>query len=228
MAKRSRSRKSPRTQSRRASGRLGLTQPPPTSYSSIRCNTTLRGTLVTRISDHHLFTGLFSVNNLLTGYPKLASVFKEVKILKVKVWLVTTLPSSASGIISLLVAPSALAYSSDDFADFSCSPGVMTRKSFQTLHGVYYPTQPSERNWFPVGSQEKAFAVQICAVNIPELPALNPPPLTSPDLVSADPKLKRADVQIVWDAHLMFRGRYSQSKPPKLESTVRRIGARFK
>lgn len=189
------SRKRPRRSTRRSRSRRGMSSLPPlTSFNGLKCNTVLRSSVIKGISENMLQVVDFTTSSLFASYPQLTSVFKEVKVCKVKVWLVTTLSSASSGVISLCVTPKDLVNSQDTYAGFSCTPGVMTRKSFQTLHGLYYPTEPDERNWFLISAKRHLFTAQIWAKDLPK------PTGTSTTV----------DVQLIYDAHVMFRGRVTQ------------------
>lgn len=168
--------------------------PPPLPFNGLRSNTVLRGSVLLKIQENSLVVNDFTVVTALGGYPQLKSCFREIKVLMVKVWLVTTLPTSSSGVISLCVAPKDMINTKDTYAGFSCTPGVMTRKSYQTLHGKWYPTEPDERNWFPVDADKHLFAIQIFGKDLPKVG-------TSTEV----------EVQIIYDAHVLFRGRASPS-----------------
>lgn len=169
--------------------------PPLLPFNSLKCNTTFRGSIIRAIQENSLTVIDFTVASLFSPYAQIGACFKEVKVLKVKLWLVTTLSASSSGVISFCVSPKDLVNAKDSYANFSCTPGVMTRKSYQTLHGQYFPTEPDERNWFPIIGSQHLFTVQIFGKDLPK-----PSGTTT-----------AVDVQIIWDAHLQFRGRMGQS-----------------
>lgn len=170
--------------------------PPPIPFNNLKCNTVLRGSSTKKIQENVLVVADFSVAAIISGFPQIVAVFKEIKISKVKVWLVTTLSTSSSGVISFAITPKDMVNAKDTYAGFSCTPGVMTRKSFQTLHGQYHPTEPDERNWFPINSTRQLFTAQIFAKDLPTSNSTND---------------TAVEVQLIWDAHVMFRGRTSPS-----------------
>lgn len=191
-SRKSKPRKKSRRSTRRPRAKRGMSSlPPPLSFNGLKCNTTFRSSILLQIQDNSLLAHDFSIKDLSKSYPQMISCFKEVKIMKVKFWLVTTLSAASSGVISFCVTPKDMVNSKDSYANFSCTPGAMTRKSYQTLHGMYFPTEPDERNWFPIDSTKHLLTLQIFGKDLPKSSGTD----TS------------VEVQIIYDAHLAFRGK---------------------
>lgn len=135
---------------------------------------------------------VFRTQTLVSGYPQVVAAFKEIKVLKVKVWAYTSLSTSSPGTLTMITCPMGLAQKNSTQKLAVAAPGAITRKIWQPLHGVYFPTEPSERDWLPIDTQHLVFDLEFFPWNIPVPAELN--------------EVQYAQIQIIVDAHVMLRG----------------------
>lgn len=174
--------------------------PPLLNFNKQLMDTVIRGTKTFRLKPNQInVTGLlytqrrrfnFTIKSLISGYSHLVDVFSEFKIVKVRVWAYTTLSTSAPGIATMVVTPSDYIPKSTSYEQLTVIPGAITRRIWQPLHSVYYPTSPSERNWFPSSETKVLFSLLFMARDIP------PPDSTAYE----------NELQVIWDVHLRCRG----------------------
>lgn len=182
---------------RRARPRGITSYPPLVSFNKQLLNTTLRFTSTGSFQVDSLIAHDFTVKTLFTGYPQLVSCFKELKIIRAKVWITPAAGMNSAGFYTICVTPHDLINPSETFTGLSSNPGSMTRKVFQPLHGSYFPTEPDERNWFPASSDKHLFVVQLMANSLD---------------ASGSTNQTKIAYQLVCDVHMRFRGRVSTVK----------------
>lgn len=174
---------------RRSVARM-TTAPPLQSFNKQLMNTVLRGSVTKGISNNSLLVVDFSVKELMSSYSQLPALFSEFKIQRVKVWAYTTLSTASSGVATLLVAPSDEVSQKITSDQLASSPGAITRRIWQPFHCNYYPTSPSEREWFGSDLNRQLLTLQFLARDIP----------TPSDAVTKN------ELQIIWDVHVRCRG----------------------
>lgn len=90
-----------------------------------------------------------------------ATTFSEVRVKRVSIWVIPSAPTSATGLLCLVVAPSdelrVDPSKPPKFMTLGGAPGAIVRKCFQPAHSTWFPTSPSERGWFSTSSTEKLF-----------------------------------------------------------------------
>lgn len=170
--------------------------PPLQNFNKILSNTVLRGSSSDKIQVSSLVAIDFTKSNLFADYSSLAAAYKECKIKKVCVWVSTNLSATSPGLWTSIVAPVDEINGKDTYSMLSASPGSYTRKIFQPLHGVYYPTEPAERNWFDTKSKDYLFTLQVMTSEMPPNNSIKYDPIY---------------IQVIWDAHILFRGRRTQT-----------------
>lgn len=199
MAKGNKSRRGKKRQTKRMVRRrrsLGISnQPPPLHFNQQMMNTVLRYSVSKIANNDELLVLDFTTDNLFSSYPQLRICFREVKIIRSKLWIMPQLSSTAPGLYTFCVAPKDQVNPSETFNGLSSTPGCITRKVSQTAKAVYYPTEPSEKDWFPVGSGRHLFVGQVFATGLVKSNGIN---------VNGNLPL-----QVVCDTHLRFRGRAS-------------------
>lgn len=164
--------------------------PPLLPFNRKLVNTTFRGSAIKGIEENNVLNVVFTTQTIIAGYPQVVAAFKEMKILRAKVWAYTTLSAAASGTITMITCPPELAQSKTTAEFVAAAPGAITRKVWQPLHGVYYPTEPTERDWFDIGSTHSVFVVQLFPKDLPKSDSTTP----------------KNEVQFVWDVHVQLRG----------------------
>lgn len=169
-----------------------MNAPPLQPFNKKLMNTVVRGCVFKTIQESSLLVIDFTVQAVISSYPQLTSCFKEIRIKRVNVWMYTTLSAASSGTITLAVCPKDEINPSATPVTLATTPGSITRRVWQSLHAMYYPTEPDERNWFPIKQDKHLFVVQIIGKDLPK-----PGNSINPDVL---------DVQIVWDAHVELRG----------------------
>lgn len=189
-------RRAPRTPRRRNRQRRMTAAPPLMPFNRSLMNTTLRGSSVKTFASSALLTLDFTTDVIFSAYASLVNAFREVKVQRVKVWVYTSLSSSSSGLATMIVAPKDEINAAESLATVTSSPGAITRKIWQPFHGVYYPTEPDERNWFTTSDKRHLFVLQFYAQDLPPVNSAN----------------EKRELQIVWDAHVRFRGQSSSTK----------------
>lgn len=177
--------------SRRRTRHRVAASPPLINFNKTLMNTVIRASSTKGIQESNLETLIYSVNNLISGYPQLVSTFKEIKIKRVNVWTMSTCSTAASGSITMLVAPTAEVNSTETWDQLTVTPGASTKRIWQTVRGVYYPTEPDERNWMPISSKKPMFTVLLMVKDIP-----------ADNSVSS-----KCEVQVITDVHVVVRGR---------------------
>lgn len=173
------------------------TLPPLQPFNRQLVNTVLRTSTVQSMNQNSLTVHDYTASSLFASYPQLVSCFREVKIQKVRVWVVPACSTSSAGLYTVCVAPKDQLNSKEDFDGLSQDPGCITRKVFQTTHAVYYPTEPTERNWFPAKNTQHLFAVQLMCTGLDDTNGVKQPGMT---------------YQVICDAHVRFRGRATVAK----------------
>lgn len=166
------------------------TSPPLLPFNKKLVNSTFRGSAIKGLTENSALTVEFTTQTIISGYPQVVSAFKEMKIIRAKVWAYTTLSTTATGTITMITAPPELVQSKTTAVFAAAAPGAITRRVWQPLHGVYYPTEPTERDWFDIGSTHKVFSVQFFPKDLPKT-----------DSVAA-----AVEIQLVWDVHVQLRG----------------------
>lgn len=182
------------------------TSPPLLPFNRRLVNSTFRGSALKGIQDGAITTVSFNAQTIIAGYPQVVSAFKEMKILRVKVWAYTTLSSAAAGTITMITCPVDLIQPRTTAVFAAAAPGAITRKVWQPLHGVYYPTEPSERDWFDIGSTNAVFAVQLFPKDLPKSDSTGP----------------AYEIQLIWDAHVQLRGQKNGVQQNAPESHIER------
>lgn len=122
--------------------------------------------------------------------------FKEMKVVRVKIWAYTTLPTSASGIITMITSPADLSQKKTTAVLAAAAPGAITRKIYQPLRGVWFPTEPSERDWLTIDNSKLLFTVQFFPSNLPK----------------SDSTTAANGLTIIIDAHVQLRGQLNGVK----------------
>lgn len=191
-----------RRRTRRTSKRMGRrtrsrgmsipSLPPLQPFNRQLVNTVLRVSIVKSMNPDSLVVHDYSTSVLFSSYPQLVACFREVKIQKVRVWVVPASSTSSAGLYTICVAPKDQINVKEDFNGLSQDPGCITRKVFQTSHAVYYPTEPSEKNWFPTTSAQHLFSVQLICTGMDKSNSIAEPGMT---------------YQVICDSHVRFRGR---------------------
>lgn len=101
--------------------------------------------------------------NTLVGNPwdSLSKLFAEIKILRVNIYLYAKSISYQSvGIHTLVVTDKHEICETDrDFISTSSSPGAVTRRITQPLHGSWFPTEPTDRDWMPFNAKSDVLDV---------------------------------------------------------------------
>lgn len=184
------------------------TLPPLQPFNRQLVNTVMRTTYIKTLEPDSLEVTDFTATSLFSAYPQLVSCFKEVKIQKVKIWVIPSLGTASSGIYTLCVAPKSEVNGKDNFNGLSQTPGSITRKVFQTAHAMYYPTEPDERNWFSVTLTKQLFTVQVICTGLDQTNSVKQPSM---------------QYQIVCDAHVRLRGRASSITDDKDFIVVERL-----
>lgn len=192
-----------RSARRRPRGRRGRSisaRIPLQPFNKQLVNTVLRGSHTVGFQNNSLLVVDFTSEAIIAAYPQLFQSFREIKIQKVRVWLQTLSGTSSPGVISMIVAPKDEINSKATYDVVASTPGSITGKAFSTLHGVYFPTEPDERNWFLHSTNKHLFSVCFMAQGMASNALAN--------------ELK---IQIVWDAHVRMRGLTSSATAfPKL------------
>lgn len=118
-------------------------------------------------------------------------VFNEARVKRINFWFVSRLPITTPGNHSMCVV--------DDnnsnlkqvtFSIVCASPGSDTRRAYQTLATSWYPTEPSDRDWKPVTSDDDG---AICHIYIASS-------------VNASDKENVIDGSLIVDTHISLRG----------------------
>jgi hypothetical protein len=167
--------------------------PPMVPFNRTMMNSIVRGSSFGLLEENSVTFKPFTIQTMISGFSQLVSCFTEIKILKVFVWMTTTMPTSSTGVITMITTPT------DEFAQptkvtyqsLAAVPGAITRKVYQTLHGVYYPTEPKEKDWFKIDDNKTFFNVYWIGKDLP----------------TGDAIRKINDYQLIWDAHIKVRGR---------------------
>lgn len=168
--------------------------PPLQSFNKRLSSTVIRSVMYKTLQTDTLQAIDFTINDLISSFPQLLSCYKEIKVGKALVWVMPTSGNSSAGLYTLCVGPSEELNSKETFAGLSETPGCITRKIYQTSHAVYYPTSPTERNWFSIqtATDRQIFTAQLMCTGL------------GPSNGAQQPSMS---YQIVCDAHLSFRGR---------------------
>lgn len=190
-----RTKRTPRSNARRRRGSARLTATPPLlPFNRKAVNSTFRSAITQSISNNSFLTLSFYTKTLVEGYPHVFESFKEMKVVRVKIWAYTTLPTSASGIITMITSPADLSQKKTTATLAAAAPGAITRKIYQPLRGVWFPTEPSERDWFPIGNDSTKdkllFTVQFFPSNLPK----------------TDSTTAAHGLTLIIDAHVQLRG----------------------
>lgn len=175
--------------------------PPLLPFNDHKVATVLRSSYTFKITNGQPVGVPITSVSVLSGYSRLRSTFREMKLLKAKVWLVPTLSNQSSGLIAMSVGPKSLNVPPTTYVDFSCSPGCIARKSYQTLRGMYYPTEPAERNWIRTASSFHFGSAFIIPYGLPKVEKVDPK--------TGEKKLVDVpySVQLILDCHVILRGR---------------------
>lgn len=183
--------RAPRKARRRTrGGRRNMNRIPLQPFNRQLMNTVLRGSTTKSFNDNSLLIVEFTSDALLGAYSQIFASFREIKIQRVHVWVQTLCSTATSGVFTIVVAPKDVINNKATYDQLASTPGSISGRAFNTLHGLYYPTQPDERNWFPKHSTKSLFVVQFMSNGIPKENTINP-------------SLK---LQLVWDAHVRARG----------------------
>lgn len=130
---------------------IGPAAPPALSMMSNQCSLWLRTVQKLSFTNAKYNEKWNPSITTLIGNPwkPLANLFAELKVLRVNVYLYTRNTSLSSvGIHSLVVADKDEVYDvARDFISTSSTPGAVTRRITQPLHGTWFPTEPSDRDW---------------------------------------------------------------------------------
>lgn len=169
--------------------------PPMLNFNKQLMNTVIRGSKVVAFKSGDLVRHQFTFKTILEAYPQLPAVFSQFKIQRVKVWAYTTVSTSSAGIGTLMTVPIKEAEAKYSYEQLTATPGAITRRIWQPFHTCYYPTSPSEREWFGNGVSRQLFEVLFCAKDVP------PPDATT----------WSTELQIIWDAHIRCRGLNTQT-----------------
>lgn len=169
----------------------GSVAPPPLSLTSNTTTLWLR-TIQKQTLDKSTYNVKWNPSlNAVVGAPwsALASLFAEIKILRLNVYLYTRNQpfGTASGIHTLGVTDYQEIDSNAnvrDFSSISAQPGSMTRRITQPLHGVWFPTEPTDRDWHPFTTSSN-----LCDV-----------------FYASDGREGELNVDVFFDAHIKLRG----------------------
>jgi len=189
--KRRTSRGSKRFNRRRMSRKTAL--PPLVPFNRCLMNTVLRGVATKKFEVNSLLAVDFATTAIFGAYSQLISSFREVKIMKVRVWITTSFNASSSGQFVMITCPKDELDSHGKFDTLASTPGAIIRKVYQPAYGIYYPTEPSERDWFLTSSAKQLFVVLLLFKDVAKQNGVNP-----------DPPL---EFTLTWDAHVKFRGK---------------------
>lgn len=179
------------------------TTPPLLNFNKQLMNTVIRGSTVKGITNNSLLVVDFTVASLIASYSQLVSVFTEFKIARVKVWAYTTLSTSASGVATMLVTPHDEVSPATSYEQLTSTPGAIVRRIWQPFHGNYYPTSPSDREWFIADSKKQLCTLHFFAKDIP----------------APNDAVTKNEIQIVWDVHIKCRGLKTPAKQDELLSS---------
>lgn len=140
--------------------RQRLALPPSIPFNRVACNSVIRLSKQISLSEK-LLSYVFTVHSLITGWPGLATSFAEIRILKAKVWLIPQYEQNRPGLTCMATIPVGMdtTASNSDFESFSSMAGAIIRRACQVTHGLYRPTEPSERDWFKTDSTKSIFKV---------------------------------------------------------------------
>lgn len=155
---------------------------------TIRVSTSLSLPINTLTGDY------FDLPSLLvnTRYSDFDQIFKEYKIHWVKVWYISGVAPTTKGTYTMVVGDPDEIQSTlyDTEADLASFPGSMTRRVNENLYGMWFPTEPNQRNWNLCGSNHKILGVI----------------QTSTGVLFASEKINKLTVCCVTEINISFRG----------------------
>lgn len=167
---------------------LGPAAPPPLSMMSNQCSLWLRTVQKLTFNKGKYNEKWNPSITTLVGEPwnQLSKIFAEIKVSRINVYLYTRNTNLSSvGIHTLVVSDTDEIYDlKRDFISTSSAPGAVTRRITQPLHGSWFPTEPSDREWALYNSKSTYLDVAY----------------------SVDGAILPLDFDIFFDVHCHFRG----------------------
>lgn len=128
-----------------------MRNPPSLNLQSNLCSLWIRGEWGQSSANQALSID-FSLQNALDEMG-LLKVFNEIKIKRVNMWFLSKLAITEPGLTAMCIFDDKQEnLKTIDFASVAASPGSDSRRVYQTLCCAWYPTEPSDRDWQPVGS----------------------------------------------------------------------------
>lgn len=126
--------------------------PPLIPFDRRFVGSTIRSVLTSYIYEWPLQQSVITVPRIFDSCAPVTHAFDECKILEIRVWNRLDFDRSESGLFVMAVVPGSYQLSNQDttFEQIVALPGSSVGKLYDTLHGVYYPTQPSDKNWIRV------------------------------------------------------------------------------
>lgn len=179
--------------------------PPRIDFKTIYFNHTIRFCDMVEIQSNSIWIQDFELKSLFgSSYSGLATVFSEVKILKVTIWAMPEVSPVLQGSAVMNVAPSQMneITHKSKMHTIASAPGSIIRRCTRALNAYYVPTEPTEKDWFKTDDPRIIAKVAILH-----------------DLVDStqNPKIT---YDIVVDVHIKMRGmHYSKFNEPLFSSS---------
>lgn len=136
--------------------------PPPLPFGRTALHGVIRVGTTETLQVNAVRDAVISWADILTGvWSNLRTLFAEIKLLRVNVWVMPSASFGATGLQCLIVCPASEFIIPNGkvpkFTNLGTVPGSVVRKVYQTVHREWHPTSPFERGWHKTDSTDALF-----------------------------------------------------------------------